>query len=151
MSGGVTYYDLVSGRIVGRLVSDDQALIALNQADGTGKVPGLYDERTHYFDVMTLTMIPRPVMDLQADKATIKADGIDLVTIEGLPFGPVGHGVRQVPGAVGAKVSVYGPVEDQWQQALGGNVQLTADMPGEYHVIVECWPFIPGRVVFDAT
>lgn len=67
-------------------------------------------------------LMARPVADLAFDKAAIRADGQDALTISGLPASAV----------VRFRGQAYSPE--------GGFVSLISPVPGRFKVVVECWP-----------
>ena len=80
--------------------------------------------------------VERPTFALTVDKSSITADGHDVITISGLPDGA-------------CQVMLWGAVVDSWEQE--GDIQLTANLPGNYQLRISQWPYQDQEISFDAT
>lgn len=99
----------------------------------------LLDRKTQFIDVSTIPMTVknRPEQVITQDKTTIAADGSDAIAISGLPDGDT-------------KVTIYGPISTSWVENRG-DITLTVNIPGEYRVRFEHFPYIEKQVTFNAT
>lgn len=130
----VTYYDPATGLIIGWHTTG--ALDALDAAySNYERIDGLYDGREYRIDLESLTAVPRPALSVSADKASITADGADVLTVTGVP--------------AGAKVTVWGPAPAEFT-TNGGPLELTAGAEGLYRIRVDLWPYRTWEHQFHA-
>lgn len=78
----------------------------------------------------------RPIFKSKADKPSIKADGIDVLTVSTV--------------VSGTEVSLSGPVTDLWIEK-NTSFSLTVNVPGNYLIQLRKWPYINMSINFDAT
>jgi hypothetical protein len=81
---------------------------------------------------------PRPNLRVKVNKTTLVADGVDSITLSGLP---IPCEMVQDPGE---------PEEQQFTVTEGGFV-FTAEDPGKYQFRIERFPFLPLDLEFTAT
>jgi hypothetical protein len=100
------------------------------------------DPAAHY--VITLDeqafLVDRPPLIVQTDKISLTADGIDSITLTGLPDP--------------CDIIIDAPdpdVETTVTEVTGGGFIFIADDPGIYTVEVVRWPFVPFKIEFTAT
>jgi hypothetical protein len=98
---------------------------------------------THYVAIIgeEKRSIPRPglTVSIEGDKTTLLADGIDSITLTGLPDP--------------CEIIIDDPdpeVETTVTEVTGGGFVFVADDPGVYTVEVRRWPFMPFRIEFTA-
>ena len=118
----VSEYLTENGRIVMNYTFDSIEVMNLNKRDGRDFVDGHHDGSKVYVDSEAPT--PRPAFTPTADKESIKADGVEVITITGLP-----EGICQI--------MIYGAVYDVWEQE--GDIELTVNMPGKYTLRISQW------------
>lgn len=123
-----------NGKIVMNSTFDSIEVMNLNKSDTRDFVDGHHDGSKVYVNSGVPT--PRPIFTLTADKKTIKANGQEHITINGLP-----EGICQA--------MIWGAVYDAWEQE--GDIQLTVNMPGSYTLRISQWPYQDSEVTFDAT
>ena len=99
---------------------------------------------THYITTLGDRVISAPRPDLVVstvdDRATLLADGIDSITLTGLPDP--------------CDIVIDDPdptVETTVTEVTGGGFVFVADDPGVYTVEVRRWPFLPFKIEFTAT
>ena len=102
------------------------------------------DPALHYVVVLDgqEIVVDRPELAVRTedDKTTIEADGIDAITLTGLPDP--------------CEIIIDAPdvdVETTIQTVSGGGFVFTADDPGVYTVEVQGFPFLPFKIEFTAT
>lgn len=107
-------------------------------------VQGYGNQSTHYVvnvgDEMVIADRPPLFVEIQDGETTLQADGIDTITLTGLP-NP-------------CEVIIDAPdpdVETTVTEVTGGGFIFSADDPGVYTVEVRRWPFRPFLVEFTAT
>lgn len=125
-----TRYASRTGRILDVVVIPDDAY----DYNSTLLYDGIVDGETHY--IVDGEPIPRPAQATAIDKTEVMADGADVVTITGIPSG--------------ATLSVSGPVTVSPQQVDDGAAELAFDVPGDYTVRVECFPWLPWESAIHA-
>lgn len=99
---------------------------------------------THYVVTMGDRTVaaarPELVVSTVDDRTTLVADGVDSITLTGLPDP--------------CEVIIDDPdpdVETTVTEVTGGGFVFVADDPGVYTVEVRRWPFMPFRIEFSAT
>lgn len=114
-----------------------------NNAPDCASVEGYGETGTHYVAVLGDRVIiadrPDLIVIVQDEKTTLQADGIDSITLTGLP-NP-------------CDIIIDDPdpdVETQTITVTGGGFIFTADDPGVYTVEVRRWPFMPFKIEFTA-
>lgn len=100
------------------------------------------DPARHYVGTLggEAVILDRPAMPAQTDKATVAADGVDELTLTGLPDP--------------CEIVIDEPdpnVETTTVTVTGGGFVFTADDPGVYTVQVTRFPFLPFTVQVTAT
>lgn len=108
-----------------------ERLVAVQASErGTGVVSGQGDPALQY--VSDEAIVDRPEMALTADRCEIAANGVATATITGIPAGAI--------------VSVRG----RTVQVMDGVLEVTADRPGRYEVVVHCWPYRRSVITIEA-
>ena len=127
-------FDSVTGRILGRLSApvDD---VHLYLADDPNLIEGVGNALTGY--VKDGVILPRPALTISAAITTVVANGTDIITIAGIPFG--------------ATCTLTGPDFTQSAKGDGTDLSLTFAIPGEYNLVVEKFPSLPFTVILHAT
>lgn len=95
---------------------------------------GVVDGETHY--IVDGEPTQRPAQATTIDKTEVLADGTDVVTITEIPSG--------------STLSITGPVTVSPQQIDDGSAELVFDVPGDYTVRVECFPWLPWEAAVHA-
>ena len=102
------------------------------------------DPAIHYVAVLDGKAIvagrPELIVATEDDKTTLQADGIDTITLTGLPDP--------------CEIIVDDPdpgVETQSFIVDGGGFVFSVDDPGVYTIEVRRWPFLPFKIEFTAT
>lgn len=90
-------------------------------------VPNMSDPQSKW------EVVKRPKLRLRPDKVSIEANGQDAVTITGLPQ----------PCKVIVDDELIYDIED-------GTAEITCDIPGQYIVVVDCWPYMPWQTAIRA-
>jgi hypothetical protein len=135
MSNWLSEYDPSSGKIIRSISGNTTELLEANRREGFNYSLGLHDGR--YFYVKDGELTSRPEMNAVADKPSINADGLDVLTISGLPTGK-------------SDVSLVGPIRDQWSETKR-KIELTVNMAGTYRLFISQWPYQDTEVTFNAT
>ena len=130
----VTEYNAATGRIGLYWGFANQEMFDLNKKEGLDYIDGRYNGAEQY--VVNSEIQPRPTFTPTADKTTIKADGVDVITISGLP-------------SAMNEFRLDGPAYDAWEQM--GDVQLTVNLPGTYTLRISQWPYQDAEVTFNAS
>ncbi len=127
-------YKTQSGEIV-RQIACPAELIVLQVGVGEAVYPGFPDPAVYYVDAGVLR--EREVMPVSIDKLQVVANGIDTVTISGIPGVAERRLVRvnRVPYRLEAGDPVF---------------ELTTDMPGEYRVSVVSPPYLDKEWIVEA-
>jgi hypothetical protein len=96
---------------------------------------GLLNSQTHY--IANGEPTERPIMYVGADKDTIRADGVDCITITGIEEGAV--------------INVTGPVDGISTKKDDTDVlTISATVPGTYYLSIELFPYLPVAVEYRA-
>lgn len=130
----VTRIQTATGMLVSNESYSEQIDFDLNQQDGTFCLDGWSDLQADYYDGTEI--VPRPTFTPSADKESIKADGVEVITISGLP-------------SAMNEFRLDGPAYDAWEQM--GDVQLTVNLPGTYTLRISQWPYQDAGVTFNAS
>lgn len=94
---------------------------------------GAYDGATQYYDMVNLVILNRPIATIAADKLTMTADGVDKVTITGIPNpATCSEGLNSV-------------------SVTDGTLEYTTDTPGQHVLTFTMFPYKPVEVTLDAT
>lgn len=100
---------------------------------GRNVIEGTSDPYLDYVDIGNKTIKKRPKMSLTIDKTSILANGSDAVTIKGIPDNAIARvGTHEVT-------------------ITDGTLTFTTDMPGEYTICLECFPYLEEEVTINAT
>lgn len=95
------------------------------------------DPTKNYVDVATKLLCPMTAMSIVADKVTFTSDGIDKLTVSGIPLG--------------SNVVVYCDGVPVSQHIIhDGEVEISAAAPATYEVQVTCWKYLPARLTIKA-
>lgn len=130
-----TIYELISGRIF-CVVS---GTLRPHVPPGYGVFNGSFSGNTHYIHDDGETEpepVPRPENPVVADKSSVTADGVEVLTLSNIPSGSV--------------VRVHGPVASD-TPVDDGTLELSTDTPGAYTVTVDSFPEQRKELTFDAT
>jgi hypothetical protein len=108
----------------------------MDQNPEVGFIPGSHDNQTHYVDVSgePHVLVERPDMPLSIDKTTIIADGVDFLTISGIP--------------AGARIYIDRMID---AIATGEDVEITLDTEGVYKLRIELFPYKLIREIINGT
>jgi hypothetical protein len=98
-------------------------------------VGGDGDADTQYVDLSTITVVDKPQLAVTPDKLTATADGIDAVTITGLP--------------TPCDVAFAGLVVDNFQ-VTDGVLSMTFSAAGTYTLTLSAFPYLLQELVIDA-
>jgi hypothetical protein len=98
------------------------------------------DPSIHYVVISQgeASIFPRPNLQVSANKTTLISNGVDSVTLGGLPN----------PCEV---VQDPGEPEEERITVTGGGFVFTAENPGKYQFRIERFPFLPLDLEFTAT
>lgn len=113
----------------------DESTLELNRRDDIDFIDGEIDQSLFYMKNGALT--ERPAMAALADKTLIKADGLDVLKISGLPKGVT-------------TFRLIGPVCDSWDETEK-QTDFTVNLPGNYRLFISQWPYQDAEVSFNAT
>lgn len=80
-------------------------------------------------------VVERPTFTPELSAETIPSDGQGALTISGFP--------------AGSTLSISGPIEETWEGS-GTDTDITVNLPGEYVLSIECWPYQDVEVKFNA-
>lgn len=127
-------YD-IEGRII-RTGVCDASLVDLQAKQGEAVMPGTADATQNYVDVLLQQVMLKPVLPAQADRVSLPADGVSVVTIAPLP--------------VPTEVTILGPILDI-VSVTDGRLDLTFDTPGHYRITLSAFPYVNKEIVIDAT
>lgn len=130
-----TEYKLDTGEICMTFSFQDEESSLLNHREGYGYISGTFYGDSYYVKDGVAT--ERPIMSVSADKSSINADGLDALTISGLPTG-------------NSDISLIGPINDKWSEAER-KIQITVNVAGTYRVFISQWPYQYAGVTFNAT
>ena len=128
-----TKIDAKTGKQIEWITLSEVADYEINNSDEFPLIEGTASPTAYYLDG---EFVERPTFALTVDKSSITADGHDVITISGLPDGA-------------CQVMLWGAVVDSWEQE--GDIQLTANLPGNYQLRISQWPYQDQEVSFDAT
>jgi hypothetical protein len=131
----LTEYIPATGKITRIMSATFLESLELNKREGYAYFEGEAYSRTQY--ISGGEIVDRPVFVPVADKQTISADGVDVITITGLPTGST-------------DIKLVGPVFDQWTDTEY-TVELTVNMQGSYTISFEHWPYQDAEVTFNAS
>jgi hypothetical protein len=84
------------------------------------------------------SIIPRPILRVSLSKTEVVANGIDSITLRGLPD-PC------------EMIQDPGELEESRVTVEGGGFVFTAETPGTYRFRIERFPFVPLDLEFTAT
>lgn len=126
-----TIYEVPSGKILRHMVGVEGSYENLLY-ENEGVIDGIHS--ADFFYVADGVAVDRPSNPSVADKTSINADGLDAVTISGIPTGSIvmmkGHGIWVVDDDV---------------------FELTVDTPGEYVVVVDSFPCVRKEFIINAS
>lgn len=92
----------------------------------------IFDRRVHEIYFRDGEVVRRPIIDAAPSKLQISADGVDTSVIDGLPR----------PCEVVVNGEAY-TIDD-------GRLDLTSDMPADYEIRIDHWPFMPWSATVAA-
>ena len=108
----------------------------LDLQGGTGltvlELDGVTSDATHYVSGGVVTA--RAAMGASLDTTTVTADGVDFVTITGVPSGAVIVVNRET-----------------MSTSDGSDIELTFDTPGVYQIAAVKWPYLDFEGTVNAT
>ena len=110
-----------------------QASAVLLQARaGEMSMEGIADDRTEFVDTYNYYQVAKKLaIPVECSKINLAADGVDEVKITNIPN----------PGAV--------IVNGFRSEVVDGVFEFSVDLPGEYEVVVQAFPYLPA--VFEVT
>lgn len=106
-----------------------QALAVLLQARaGEMVIEGLADDLTEFVDVYNYYQVAKKLaLPVECSKFSLIADGVDEVQVTNIPN----------PGVV--------TVDGARFEVTDGAFEFSVDLPGEYEVVVEAFPYLPAK------
>jgi len=128
-------YDPSTGEVITTGSAPDN-MVDLQSAPGLNRYVGQVDPVHQYIDVTdpaNPVVADKQPLPYTVDKTTVVADGVDIVTISGLPDS--------------AEVEVSGAVATP----TAGVVELTFASPGDYTVQMRAFPYLDAEVTIHAT
>lgn len=119
--------------------SSDDAIFELNKNEDRDFIDGEYDGKKKYYDLSASPPVvkDRPVFTPVQDKQTIKADGVDVLTVTGLPSGET-------------KCKVVGPIMLTYSEN-SKKATITTNVAGAYRLRFLHWPYQDADVEFYAS
>jgi hypothetical protein len=114
-----------------RTVSAPREIMTLQCKQGEFFVYGEGNDTTQYITQGELT--DKPMMPIVIDKLNCLADGVELITVTGIP--------------VGASITLG----DLSAIAEDDSLELSFDIPGSYPLSIQRWPYVSYGVTIDAT
>jgi len=118
-------YDGITGRIWGQGYFTEGTLEDRAVALGQNMLEGDCNIATHYVDLGTLSIVPRPEMNVSINKLSISADNTDACILLGLP----------IPCQILIEDAGTFTIDD-------GEFGFTTPLPGNYKITAEQFPFI---------
>lgn len=112
----------------------DEATLQLNRRDDIDFIDGEIDQSLFYMKKGVLT--ERPLMAALSDKSSIKADGLDVLTVSNLPKGVT-------------TLRLVGPLCDSWDEK-SNQADFTVNVPGRYQLVISQFPFKDMELEFNA-
>lgn len=112
----------------------DEATLELNRRDNIDFIDGELNASLFYIKNGVPT--ERPAMAVSADKSSIKADGLDVLKISGLPKGVT-------------TFRLIGPVCDSWDETEK-QTDFTVNLPGNYRLSITQFPYKDMEIEFNA-
>ncbi len=91
--------------------------------------------RTHRYDPVTGTVAPKPALGATLDKDSAIADGLDKITVSGLP--------------TGTRFGLSGPAYGS-DVVMDGALELTFDFPGTYKLRLDVEGYLTQEVTIHA-
>jgi hypothetical protein len=131
----LTEYLADTGKITRMVSATSEENLNLNKRDGFSYISGESFGTIQY--VNNNVIVSRPTFDVKTNKTTIKADGIDEIVFSDLPSGE-------------NKISLYVAVNDSWIEN-NSSFSLTVNMPGQYRMLIQQWPYQDVEVTFNAS
>lgn len=134
-----TPYNPQTGRISKPWYSSNPNTFELNASPEQQFIAGEFDGDIHYVDLAVSPMLikDRPTFQPLADKSSIAANGVEVLTVTKLPKGTT-------------QIELIGPVSDTWNETRQ-KTDFTINVPGHYKLKISQWPYQDREVEFDAT
>ena len=127
-------YDITTGEIVNGInCLPDQMEQNVEIGQGFIEVTAFIDDAENY--VLAGVITPKPPVTASIDKTTIAPDGVDTVTVTGIPMG--------------SHVTIKGPVS-QTGTINDGVASITVNLPGTYVITIEAFPYLKWENSFVA-
>lgn len=139
MSSNFITYEAATGRILSLVKNQDFAISASTIPAGYLALPveeSMPDSVGWGYRVDAGKIVPREEMSLTVSGSQMLADGADVLCVSGIP--------------AGASLRLVGPIADEWTED-DGETEITTTEPGEYQLVIECWPYKTSVVTFNAT
>lgn len=139
MSGNFITYEAATGRIRSLIKNQDFAISISTMPEGYLALPvedSIPDSVGRDYRVDAGRLVLREGLSLTVSGQQILADGADALVVSGIP--------------AGASLRLIGPVADEWVEQ-DGETEITTTEPGDYQLVVDCWPHKTARVDFHAT
>lgn len=132
-------YEASTGRVLSLTKNQDFALSVSTLPAGYLALPvtdAVPDNLGRDYRVVEGAIVPRDAMPLIVSCTEIAADGQAVLSVAGIP--------------AGASLRLIGPVTDEWVEQ-DGETEITTTEPGDYQLVIDCWPYKTARVDFNAT
>lgn len=139
MFGNFITYEAATGRIRSLIKNQDFAISVSTMPEGYLALPtedSIPDSVGRDYRVDAGKLVAREELPLTVSGQQILADGSDALHVSGIP--------------VGSELRLIGPISDEWVEQDGGT-EITTTEPGEYQLVIDCWPYKTARVDFHAT
>jgi len=125
-----TTYNVETGEILGYMdFSNDHIdnAMTVGYFAGYGIVGGggIVDRDTHYFNIATEEITPRPIITASINKTILSANVIDSIEISTLP----------IPCTI--------TIDSETYEVTDGVFEFTVDTPGTYIIKATCFPYQP--------
>lgn len=132
-------YEAATGRIRSLIKNQDFAISVSTMPERYLALPiedSIPDSVGREYRVDAGKLVPRHDLDLTVSAQQIAANGADVLRVSGIP--------------PGSEMRLVGPVNDEWVEQ-DGEAEIATTEPGEYQLIIDCWPYKTARISFNAT
>jgi hypothetical protein len=133
-----TEYNPKTGEIGFEWNCSNGSLFELNTNESRSFIDGVLNRDTQYLDITAdpIEVRARPTFSATPDKTEISADGVEVMTISGLPKGVT-------------KITIFGPVALSYEETRQ-KATISTNVAGAYRVRCSQWPYIDAEVTFNA-
>jgi hypothetical protein len=132
-----TRYSTVDGYIQSIGICQD-SVYDEETVPGFATILGQGNQVTQYVDLVTEELTDKPAGTIDADKSTVAADGVEIVTLSGFDIGDIVHMALD---GVPVNLFVYAAEYEE----------LTFDVTGLYTFYVDARTKLPAEINIDAT